>query len=144
MRCGKGFRLRKGTKRAAALSKVAHETGRWLNLTGTPAPNGLTDLWGPQYFVDFGERLGHTYTAFFDRWFNKNEYTRKITPKEGANAEIMDLIADVTMSLCAKDWFDVEDPRSYAGVLRLATKGERNLQQHGKYHVRGDRSGRCC
>ena len=95
----KGFRLRKGTKRAAALSKVAHQTGRWTNLTGTPAPNGLVDLWGSNYFVDFGERLGATYTAFLTRWFDKNEYTRKITPKDHAEAEITAALSDITISV---------------------------------------------
>ncbi len=40
----KSFRLRKGGKRAAALAKVAHKhTGRRVNLTGTPSPNGLLE-----------------------------------------------------------------------------------------------------
>ena len=38
----KGFRLRQGTRRARALAKIAHvKVDRWINLTGTPAPNGL-------------------------------------------------------------------------------------------------------
>ena len=42
----KSFRLRGGGKRAAALGKVAHKhVRRWMNLTGTPAPNGLVGLW---------------------------------------------------------------------------------------------------
>lgn len=49
----KSFRLRGGGKRAAALGKVAHKyVRRWINLTGTPAPNGLVDLWGQSWFVD--------------------------------------------------------------------------------------------
>ena len=58
----KGFRIQKGRKRAHALSNIAQFTGRWWNLTGTPAPNGLQDLWGQMYFVDFGERLKRSYT----------------------------------------------------------------------------------
>ena len=61
----KSFRLRGGGKRAAALGKVAHKhVRRWMNLTGTPAPNGLVDLWGQAWFVDQGQRLGRTYGAF--------------------------------------------------------------------------------
>lgn len=95
----KGFRLRKGTKRAAALSKIAKYTGRWTNLTGTPAPNGLVDLWGPNWFVDQGQRLGATYTKFFERWFDKDEYTRKVTPKIYAQDQIMKALADITISV---------------------------------------------
>ncbi|KKK78878.1 hypothetical protein LCGC14_2839110, partial [marine sediment metagenome] len=46
-----GFRIVHGGIRAAALSKIAKITGRWVNLTGTPAPEGETDLWGPNWFI---------------------------------------------------------------------------------------------
>lgn len=55
----KSFRLRGGGKRAAALGKVAHKyVQRWINLTGTPAPNGPVDLWGQLWFVDRGNVSG--------------------------------------------------------------------------------------
>ena len=67
----KGFRLRQGTKRARALAKVAHtHIKRFTALTGTPAPNGLQDLWGQMWFLDAGKRLGKNYTGFRDRWFS--------------------------------------------------------------------------
>jgi len=38
----KSFRLRQGSKRAKALAKVAHDySDRFIQLTGTPSPNGL-------------------------------------------------------------------------------------------------------
>jgi len=61
----KGFRTRQGGKRAKAIAEVAHKkVDRWIGLTGTPAPNGLKDLWGPMWFVDGGQRLGKSFTAF--------------------------------------------------------------------------------
>ncbi|RYF54995.1 MAG: DEAD/DEAH box helicase, partial [Comamonadaceae bacterium] len=66
----KGFRLRQGTQRAKALAQVAHsKVRRLIQLTGTPSPNGLQDLWGQAWFIDRGQRLGRTYTAFSQRWF---------------------------------------------------------------------------
>ena len=66
----KGFRLRQGTKRAKALARVAFTcVDRFIGLTGTPNPNGLKDLWGQLWFLDKGERLGKTFTAFTERWF---------------------------------------------------------------------------
>lgn len=97
----KGFRLRAGTKRARALSLMVNRTGRWVNLTGTPSPNGLIDLWGQNWFVDGGKRLGRTITAFRDRWFTQNVYARTWTPKDNAMDEITALLADVTMSIKA-------------------------------------------
>lgn len=93
----KNFKLRKGGVRSTALSMVAKRTGRWVNLTGTLIPNGLLDLWGQQWFVDFGERLGRTYTAFKDRWFTTNPYTRKTEALPFASEQIMERLSDVTL-----------------------------------------------
>ncbi|HCP5333432.1 TPA: ATP-dependent helicase, partial [Escherichia coli] len=109
----KSFRLRGGGKRAAALGKVAHKyVRRWINLTGTPAPNGLVDLWGQSWFVDQGQRLGRTYGAFTSRWFNSIQFPgqswTKLEPFAHSQAEIQRALADVTLSLDAADWFDIK------------------------------------
>lgn len=103
----KGFRLRKGAKRAVALARVSHKVGRWVNLTGTPATNGLLDLWGMNWFVDKGRRLGASFTAYKNRWFDEDQYKRTITPRPYARGQITSLVADVTCSLQAKDYFDL-------------------------------------
>jgi SNF2 family DNA or RNA helicase len=107
----KSFRLNKGGKRAAALSKIARYTGRWWALTGTPCPLGLQDLWGQLWFVDWGERLGRTFGAFMARYFIENQYTRKLTLQHGAEAEIHRLITDKMLVLRAEDWLDVLKPQ---------------------------------
>ncbi|AWD03984.1 DEAD/DEAH box helicase [Klebsiella aerogenes] len=108
----KSFRLRGGGRRAAALGKVAHKhVGRWMNLTGTPAPNGLVDLWGQAWFVDQGQRLGRTYGAFTSRWFNSIQFPgTKLEPFAHSQDEIQRALADVTISLDAADWFDIKEP----------------------------------
>lgn len=106
----KNFRLRNGGVRAHALSHVARKTDRWVNLTGTPTPNGLKDLWGQQWFVDFGQRLGNTYTAFMDRWFATNQYTMEVAPKEFAESQIITALKDCTLSIQLKDWMDIKEP----------------------------------
>lgn len=106
----KGYRTKQGGKRAHALGKVARHTDRWINLTGTPASNGLKDLWGQNWFVDFGARLGHTHDAFMKRWFTTNLYTRMVEPNEYAKPQIYERLADITFSINPKDWFDLKDP----------------------------------
>lgn len=101
----KNFRLRGGGIRATALSQVAKMTGRWINLTGTPAANGLIDLWGQLWFNDFGERLGRTYTIFFDRWFVEDPYNRRRMMLPGAEAEIYAAIRDLTLAIRVEDVF---------------------------------------
>lgn len=109
----KGFRLRQGTMRAQALAKVAHtKVERWINLTGTPASSGLEDLWGQTWFLDAGQRLGRTFTAFRDRWFRPikvGQFNRWV-PTEWAQEEIQQRLSDICLTLDPKDWFDMRDP----------------------------------
>lgn len=110
----KSYRSRQGGRRAAALAEVAHKkVHRWVNLTGTPAPNGLKDLWGQQYFIDGGERLGRTFSAFGNRWFQAvpgaTGFTN-IQPLPFAQNQIQEKLKDICLSLDARDWFDIAEP----------------------------------
>lgn len=133
----KSFRLRKGGKRAAALAKVAHKhVHRWVNLTGTPSPNGLIDLWGQAWFVDQGQRLGRTYSAFTSRWFNNIQFPgqqwSKLEPWPFAQEQMQDALRDVTISLDAADWFDIEEPIHNIIKLELPTKARKQYQEMEK------------
>lgn len=112
----KSFRLGQGGSRAAALGKIAHtRVERFIELTGTPSPNGLQDLWGQIWFLDRGERLGRSYSAFISRWFSSvqigvSPFARKITPLPHAQREITELLKDLCLSIDAKDFFNLADP----------------------------------
>lgn len=128
----KGFRLRTGTKRAAALAQISRKTQRWLNLTGTPAPNGLKDLWGQNWFLDGGERLGKTWMAFKERWFDYDQYSRELSPKKDSDAQIYKALADNTLSIQMKDWVDLREPIHvpvYVNLPVAAMKQYRKLEQ---------------
>lgn len=109
----KGFRLRQGAVRAQSLAEFAHnEVERWINLTGTPSPNGLDDLWGQTWFLDAGVRLGRTYSAFQSRWFRptKNDKFTKWVVAEHAQDEIQERLADICLTIDPADWFDLKEP----------------------------------
>lgn len=109
----KSFRLRQGSVRARALSKVMPKVERFIELTGTPAPNGLQDLWGQLWFLDGGKRLGNTYSGFIRRWFRQIQcpgFMKLDGPLPGAADEIMRRVSDICMSLRVSDWFDVAEP----------------------------------
>lgn len=107
----KGFRLKQGAKRAQALARVAHtKAKRFIELTGTPSPNGLADLWGQMWFIDGGVRLGRTYSAFKQRWFQKSHDGYGIVALPHAQAEIQEKLRDVCLTIDAADWFDLEKP----------------------------------
>ncbi len=109
----KGFRLRQGTQRAQALAKFAHkDVKEWTNLTGTPASNGLEDLWALTWFLDAGQRLGRTFSAFRDRWFRpvKAGQFSKWVPMDHAQDEIHARLSDICLTLDPRDWFDLREP----------------------------------
>lgn len=104
-----------GSVRGRALAEVAHKkVRRWINLTGTPAPNGLKDLWGQTWFLDGGARLGRNFTSFQNRWFQAVPgggagYTQ-IKPLDHAQDEIQAKLRDICLSLNAADYFDIKEP----------------------------------
>jgi SNF2 family DNA or RNA helicase len=107
----KSFRLNQGGKRTQALSMVAKYTGRWINLTGTPMPNGPIDLWGSQWFVDFGEALKRSFTAYKEAYFIESQYSHKITLQQGAEAAIHEALKPTMLALRAEDWLDIMQPQ---------------------------------
>ena len=107
----KSFRTRQGGVRTKALGTVAHtHIKRFVNLTGTPASNGLIDLYGQNWFIDAGKRLGRTFTSFKERWFRSAPNGFGSVPCEFAQVQIEDAIRDVCLTIDAKDWFNLTAP----------------------------------
>lgn len=96
----KSFRLRQGGSRARALGQVAHtHVDRFIELTGTPAPNGLKDLWGAQWFLDQGQRLGRTFSAFEQRWFKKGYDGFSLVPYQHTQEEVQEKLRDICLTV---------------------------------------------
>jgi SNF2 family DNA or RNA helicase len=129
----KGFRLRQGGKRAQLLNKVAHHhCDEFIELTGTPSPNGLQDLWGQMYFIDKGARLGRSYDAFKSRWFRTGHNGFGLEPLPHTQAEIQALLADICLTVEAKDWFDLKEPivsNVYVDLPARARKAYEELEK---------------
>lgn len=133
----KGHRTKGGGQRTAALAKfiAKHPPKYWHNLTGTPAPNGLKDLWGQQYFIDGGERLGRTFSAFTDRWFHAiplNDFGYALEPLPFAQEQIQEKLSDVSISLNAADYFDIKDPIVVPVYVDLPTKARKHYDEMEK------------
>lgn len=109
----KGLRARQGTQRAKALAKVAFKSEGFVELTGTPAPNGLLDLWGQMWFLDKGARLGKSFSAFQREFFypisRGGGATRWVEWKlqEGSDKRIKRRIENVSITVNPEDYFDV-------------------------------------
>lgn len=91
------------SKRTKSLMKIMPYTQRLIGLTGTPAPNGLDDLWSLITLLDSGQRLGRTLKEYHERYFMAwKTIGDKVTewiPQIGAENEIYNLISDIAVSL---------------------------------------------
>lgn len=97
--------------RFKALKNVQPSFKRVLALTGTPAPNGLMDLWSQIYLLDRGERLGKFITKFREEYFRPGQSNGAIVYNYNINKEnearIHAKIADICMSMKAKDYLEL-------------------------------------
>lgn len=100
-------------KRFKALRKYVTRSSRVVGLTGTPAPNGLIDLWSQIYLLDGGERLGTTISGFRSRYFIPNQRNQHMIynykPREEAEQAINAKISDICISMRAEDWLDMPE-----------------------------------
>lgn len=84
-------------------------TWRW-GLTGSPAANGLLDLFGQLFVVDGGKALGRYITHYRNRFFLSTGYGGYTwVPMAGAQQQIEHAIRDVALSFRATDHLDLPD-----------------------------------
>lgn len=128
-----------GGKRARALVKRAFHTPHWINLTGTPAPNGVQDLWGQQWPIDFGKALGRTHSAFTRRWFRpafgSTPEQQRIEALPGAEDEIMQRLRPTSQVIDAYDWFDVDKPVEVTMKVQLPPSARKTYDRIHKDSV---------
>lgn len=99
--------------RFKALRKVQPSFQRVVGLTGTPAPNGLIDLWSQIYLLDRGDRLGKFISNYREKYFDigasKGHVVYKYLLKKGGEAEIHRRISDICLSMKAEDYLKLPD-----------------------------------
>lgn len=111
------------SRRWKALWSVRPQIRRMILLTGTPAPNGLMDLWAQVKLLDRGVRLGRFITQFREAYFRPGARSGAVVydwlPKPGAQELITDKISDICMSMRAEDYLDIPDLIDAGMVLEL-------------------------
>lgn len=109
-------------KRFKSLCLVRSHICRICGLTGTPAPNGLVDLWSQVYLLDGGERLGKRIGLYRERYFTPASRNREVVfsyePLPGAEERIQEKIQDICISLSAKDYLEL--PERIDNVVHVA------------------------
>ena len=96
-------------KRFKALRRMLPKIRSVVILTGTPAPNGIMDLWSQIYLLDRGERLGKYVTHYRSRYFDHNPWRHEYIPKPGAFEAVQKRISDICVSMKAEDWIQLPE-----------------------------------
>jgi SNF2 family DNA or RNA helicase len=123
-------------KRFKALSAMAPRIKRIVELTGTPSPNGLADLWAQLYLLDEGARLGTRYAGFRERYFDAgprhNGIVYKYSVKQGSEEAILSTVSDICVSMKASDYLELPDCIMHEIPVELdpkAAKAYRELER---------------
>ena len=96
-------------KRFKALRRMLPKIRSVVILTGTPAPNGIEDLWSQIYLLDRGARLGKYVTHYRTRYFDHNPWRHEYIPKPGAFEAVKAQISDICVSMRAEDWIQLPE-----------------------------------
>ena len=118
------------SKRFKAMKLVMSRIARLVLLTGTPAPNGLEDLWAQIYLLDAGERLGRTTSSYREAFFTQDyarpgQMYRTYTPQQDAESRIQAAISDICVSMKSEDYLELPDYIESTVPVALDAKAKR-------------------
>ena len=103
------------SQRWKAMRRVRPMVKRIVGLTGTPAGNGLMDLWAETFLIDNGARLGRFIGRYREAFFKPSSmnpqtgvvYSYELRP--GAEEKIYSRISDISVSMSAGDYLDMPE-----------------------------------
>lgn len=111
---------------------------RVVGLTGTPAPNGLIDLWAQMYCIDQGERLGKSVTRYREAYFETHRWNNIIvrcTVRKGCEEIIRARIADICLSMQAGDYLQLPDLLVHTSAVVLSDSVKRQYDRFERERV---------
>ena len=122
------------SKRFKSLASVSGKIDRLVELTGTPSPNGLDDLWAQVFLLDGGERLGKRYTQFRERYFQPDKrgadgMVYSYQAKPGTEESILERISDICVSMKAEDYLELPDLSYHQIPVELDSKSARAYRE---------------
>ena len=113
-------------KRTKLLKQYAKHIPKRMIMTGTPAPNGMLDLFSQMFLVDLGATLGTSYTRFRSAFFMPEDYNEWTwIPKPLARETIERVIAPYCLRLDGEKLLELPDfvYRDFRVALSPAEKG---------------------
>src|SRR5699024_828964 len=123
-------------KRFRCLMKVRTKIKRIVGLTGTPASNGLMDLWAEFRLLDMGQRLGRFIGRYRDEYFLPDKRNQQIIftykLKRGAEQTIYRKISDITISMKGADYLKLPKLTLNEVEVKLSDKDMESLDEMRK------------
>lgn len=120
-------------KRFKSLASVCSRIDRMVELTGTPSPNGLNDLWSQVFLLDGGERLGRRYTQFREVYFEPGDRGRNVVynykAKAGSKDSILSRISDICISMKSEDYLQLPEITYHQIPVVLDPKAEKAYRE---------------
>lgn len=121
------------TRRFRSLLKVRPKVKRIVGLTGTPASNGLMDLWTEFRILDMGRRLGRFITRYRADYFQPDRRSGQVVysykPLPHAEEAIYRQISDVAISMKAVDHLKMPELVSSEYPVRLSEEEKRKYSE---------------
>lgn len=124
------------SRRFRTLKKVRPLSKKVICLTGTPAPNGLLDLWSQIYLLDQGQRLGKTMTEYEKFFVRENPYdpwSKKVVIRNTSadsdyvgedyyEKKIYSKIADICFSMKSEDYLNLPERLDNTQLIQMSAK----------------------
>jgi len=103
----------KGTKTGNSVVALAPYANYWYNLSGTPTPKDLVDLWGQCFPIDLGQSLGLNYDRFKIDYcepavYGKPTWGHKVA--KDAQPIVLEKIKPYSVMAYAEDYYNLDTP----------------------------------
>jgi len=118
------------TERFKALSPMLDKFKRRIGLTGSPAPNSLMDIFGPQLVIDRGATFGKYITHFRTTYFYPTGYGGySWALKTGADDTIYEKLSNKVLRMKAEDYLDMPELITNKVMIELPAKAKKMYKE---------------
>ena len=107
---------------------------RMIQLTGTPSPNSLMELWPQIFLLDNGKRLGATRGKFIDTFCRQvgNPQWSQYEVRADMKETLQKRVADLVLRMAAKDYLELPDRIDSDVIVQLPPKAQKAYAQMEK------------
>jgi hypothetical protein len=114
------------SQRSKAVAKIANFFEYKRLMSGTPATNGICDIWHQYFILDGGKRLGKSFYGFRAACCIPEQKGKTVhmswTDRPGIELQVAELVKDITIRHKFEDCVDIPENHRYAVPTQLSKK----------------------